>query len=48
MAHKHKIPYRLDMFDYIETFYNPRVRSRLEQEKKNETRLNQSVRGIGT
>ena len=39
---------RADIFDYIETFYNPRMRSRLEQENNNETRLYQPVRYSGT
>lgn len=39
---------RADIFDYIESFYNPRMRSRLEQEEKNETRLYQPVRYSGT
>lgn len=39
---------RADIFDYIECFYNPRMRSRLERQKNNEIRLNQTVREIGT
>ncbi len=39
---------RADNFDFIESFYIPRMRNRLEQEKKNETRLFQTVRCIGT
>ena len=39
---------RADIFDYIECFYNPRMRSRLELETNNEIRLNQTVREIGT
>ena len=39
---------RADIFDFIEGFYNPRMRSRLEREEKTETRLHETVRGIGT
>ena len=38
---------RADIFDYIECFYNPRMRSRLERETNNEIRLNQTVRETG-
>lgn len=38
---------RADIFDYIEGFYNPRMRSRLEREKNDELRLNQTVRQTG-
>ena len=39
---------RADIFDYIESFYNTRIRSRLEPEKNNEFRLNETARKIGT
>jgi len=39
---------RADIFDYIETSYNPRMRSRLERERNNEIRLYGTVREIGT
>lgn len=39
---------RADIFDYIERFYNPRMRSRLKREQSKETRLNETVRGNGT
>ena len=35
---------RADIFDYIESFYNPRMRIRLEQEQNSENRLFQNVR----
>ena len=35
---------RADIFDYIESFYNPRMRIRLEQEQSSESRLFQNVR----
>ncbi len=38
---------RADIFDYIECFYNPRMRSRLERQKNEEIRLNQTVRETG-
>lgn len=38
---------RADIFDYIEGFYNRRMRSRLEREKNDELRLNQTVRQTG-
>ena len=38
---------RVDIFDYIECFYNPRMRSRLERETNNEIRLNETVRDTG-
>ncbi len=38
---------RADIFDYIEGFYNPRMRSRLGQVEKRETRLNETCREIG-
>ncbi len=39
---------RADIFEYIECFYNPRMRSRLERDKNREIRLFQPVREIGT
>jgi putative transposase len=39
---------RADIFDYIESFYNPRMRIRLEQERGSEIRLFQNVRESGT
>ena len=39
---------RADIFDYIESFYNPRMRIRLEQEQSSESRLFQNVRESGT
>ncbi len=38
---------RADIFDYIESFYNPRMRSRLEREQNKEIRLYQPVRETG-
>ena len=38
---------RADIFDYIECFYNPRMRGRLERQKNEEIRLNQTVRETG-
>ncbi len=38
---------RADIFDYIECFYNPRIRSRLEKQNNNEITLDETVRGIG-
>ncbi len=35
---------RADIFDYIESFYNPRMRIRLEREQNSESRLFQNVR----
>jgi len=39
---------RADIFDDIECFYNPRMRSRLERETNNEIRLNETVRDTGS
>jgi len=38
---------RADIFDYLECFYNPRIRSRLERETTNEIRPNETVRETG-
>ena len=38
---------RADIFDYIECFYNPRMRSRFERETNNEIRLNETARDTG-
>ena len=38
---------RTDIFDYIERFYNPRMRRRLECSGRQEIVLNSTVRGIG-
>ena len=38
---------RADIFDYIESFYNPRMRSRLEREQEEEFRLYKPVRKTG-
>ena len=38
---------RADIFDYIEGFYNPRMRSRLNKQERKEIMLNETVRGIG-
>lgn len=39
---------RADIFDYIERFYNPRMRRKMERNERRETELNSSVRNIGT
>lgn len=39
---------RTDIFDYIERFYNPRMRRRLENQKLKDETLNLPVRRIGT
>lgn len=39
---------RADIFDYIERFYNPRMRSRLKREQRKKITLNETVRGNGT
>ena len=39
---------RADIFDYIERFYNPRMRRKLENTENNELELNSTVRNIGT
>lgn len=39
---------RADIVDYIECFYNPRMSSRLERQKNEEIRLDQSIRETGT
>ena len=39
---------RADIFDYIERFYNPRMRRKLQRIENNETELNSSVWEIGT
>ena len=39
---------RTDIFDYIERFYNPRMRRRLANSEKAEVTLNSTVRGNGT
>jgi putative transposase len=39
---------RSDIFDYIERFYNPRMRRKLQRIENNEIELNSSVRDIGT
>ena len=39
---------RAGIFGYIETFYNPRMRARLERQQNKEIRLNQTVRKNGT
>ena len=39
---------RADVFDYIERFYNPRMRSRLMREQNKKITLNETVRGSGT
>ena len=39
---------RSDIFDYIERFYNPRMRRRLENQKLKDETLNLTVRKIGT
>ena len=39
---------RTDIFDYIERFYNPRMRRRLENNEKAELTLKSTVRGNGT
>jgi putative transposase len=38
---------RADIFDYIERFYNPRMRRRLERLRDNQTVLNSTVREKG-
>lgn len=38
---------RADIFDYIESFYNPRMRIRLEREEEEKFRLSQPVRETG-
>ena len=38
---------RADVFDYIERFYNPRMRSRLKRQQSKQVTLNETVRGIG-
>ena len=38
---------RSDIFDYIERFYNPRMRRRLENQKLKDETLNLPVRRIG-
>jgi putative transposase len=38
---------RADIFDYIECFYNPRMRRRLQNIETMEIELNSTVRGIG-
>jgi putative transposase len=38
---------RADIFDYIECFYNPRMRRRLQNIEQQEFALNSTVRGIG-
>lgn len=38
---------RADIFDYIESFYKPRMLSRLERDENNKIRLNQTVRETG-
>jgi len=38
---------RADIFDYIEGFYNPRMKSRLEMKGNDKVRLNQTVREKG-
>jgi putative transposase len=39
---------RADIFDYIERFYNPRMRSKLTRQESQKTTLNQTVRENGT
>ena len=39
---------RADIFEYIEGFYNPRMRTRLSRNKQTDIRLNETVRDIGT
>jgi len=39
---------RADIFDYIERFYNPRMRRKLQRAENREIELNSSVREIGT
>jgi putative transposase len=39
---------RADIFDYIERFYNPRMRRKLQRNDNNELVLNSTVRNIGT
>ena len=39
---------RADIFDYIERFYNPRMRRKLEKLEQNENILNSTVRKSGT
>jgi putative transposase len=39
---------RADIFDYIERFYNPRMRRRLERLGDSQTVLNSTVREKGT
>ncbi len=39
---------RADIFDYIERFYNPRMRRRLENIERQKNRLNSTVRRSGT
>ena len=38
---------RSDIFDYIERFYNPRMRRRLQRMENQEIELNSTVRRIG-
>ena len=38
---------RSDIFDYIERFYNPRMRRRLQRMENQEIELNPTVRRIG-
>ena len=39
---------RADIFDYIESFYNPRMRSKLRRQQSKQIKLDETVRGIGT
>jgi len=39
---------RADIFDYIERFYNPRMRRKLKRTKTEEIELNSTVRRSGT
>ena len=39
---------RADIFDYIERFYNPRMRRKMERNESRKIELNSSVREIGT
>ena len=39
---------RADVFDYIECFYNPRVRTRMKRKQSEEITLDETVRKIGT
>jgi len=39
---------RADIFDYIECFYNPRMRSRPKRDQLKKITLNETVRGSGT